>query len=171
LIYRNETQHAAGKPPAAYFHFRCLERNNPMPERLLVDHRARNDASRAIALIETHIAVCEERGRQEDAFQARTEDFLKRLQAAFETATSGMHSQIETLGDRLRRELQKHQEDDARTLREIDGARASVLVDMAAKISAATRPIYNRFWTLAVSLIGALFLLSGFLAAKLLGWL
>jgi hypothetical protein len=171
LICRSKAQRAAGTTPAALFLFRRMERNILMPERLFIDHRARSDASRAIALIETHIAVCEERGRQEDAFQARTEDFLKRLQAAFDQATADMRSQIETLGDRLRRELQKHQEDDARTLREIDSARASVLVDMAAKISAATRPIYNRFWTLAVALIGGLFLLSGFLAAKLLGWM
>jgi len=137
----------------------------------LIDTRARADAARAIALIERHVAVCEERGRQEEAFQTRTEDFLARFQSGHETAIAGIRAQIAALGDRLRAELQKHQEDDARTLREIEAARGQMLIELAGRISAATRPIYNRFWALAVALISALLTLSGFLAGKLLGWL
>ena len=137
----------------------------------LIDARARADAARAVALIEKHVAVCEERGRAEDAFQARTEDFLARFQASHESAIAGIRAQIATLGDRLRAELQKHQEDDARTLRDIEAARGQMLLELAGRISAATRPIYNRFWALAVALIGALGTLSVFLFAKLLGWL
>lgn len=136
----------------------------------LIDSRARADAARAIALIEKHVAVCEERGRQEEAFQARTEDFLARFQTSYETAIGDIRAQIASLGDRLRAELKKHQEDDARTLREIEAARGEILLELAGRISAATRPIYNRFWALAVALIGALATLSGFLFAKLLGW-
>ena len=136
----------------------------------LIDARARADAARAIALIEKHVAVCEERGRAEEAFQTRTEDFLTRFQTSHESAIADIRAQIVSLGDRLRAELQKHQEDDARTLREIETARGEMLLELAGRISAATRPIYNRFWALAVALIGALATLSGFLAAKLLGW-
>jgi hypothetical protein len=141
-----------------------------MPERLFVDHRARSGAGRAIALIETHIAVCEERGKQEEAFRERTEAFLSRFEAASQSALAGIRSDIDALGDRLQSELRKHQEDDARTLREFESARASAVQEMAAKISAATRPIYNRFWTLSTACIGGLLLLSGFLTGKLLGW-
>ena len=137
----------------------------------LIDARARADAARAIALIEKHVAVCEERGRQEDAFQVRTEDFLARFQASYETAIADIRAQIAALGDRLRAELQKHQQDDARTLRELEAARGQIMLELAGRISAATRPIYNRFWALAVALIGALATLCGFLAGKLLGWL
>jgi hypothetical protein len=137
----------------------------------LIDARARADAARAIALIEKHVAVCEERGRQEDAFQTRTEDFLKRFEASCDAAIADMRAQIASLGDRLRAELKQHQEDDARTLRELEAARGEIMLELAARVSAATRPIYNRFWALAVALIGALATLSGFLAAKLIGWL
>jgi hypothetical protein len=141
-----------------------------MPERLFVDHRARSDAARAIALVETHIAVCEERGKQEEAFRTRTEDFLTRFEAASQSALAEIHGQIDALGDRLHAELRKHQEDDARTLRELEASRTGVMLEIASRISAATRPIYNRFWALATALIGGLLLLSGFLAGKLLGW-
>src|SRR5579872_7122183 len=117
-----------------------------MPERLFVDHRARSDAARAIALVETHIAVCEERGKQEEAFRTRTEDFLARFEAASQSALAEIRGQIDALGDRLHAELRKHQEDDARTLRELEASRAGALLEMASRISAATRPIYNRFW-------------------------
>lgn len=137
----------------------------------LIDSRARADAARAIALIEKHVAICEERGRQEEAFQARTEDFLLRFQTSYEAAVSDIRAQISSLGDRLRAELKTHQEDDARTLREIEAARSELTLELAGRISAATRPIYNRFWTLAVALISALAMLSAFLAGKLLGWL
>src|SRR5215471_16897997 len=89
----------------------------------LIDARARADAARAIALIEKHVAVCEERGRQEDAFQARTEEFLARFQTSCDAAISDIRAQIASLGDRLRAELKAHQEDDARTLRELEAAR------------------------------------------------
>ena len=137
----------------------------------LFDSRARADAARAIALIEKHVAVCEERGRAEEAFQLRTEDFLARLKAGHESAVADIRREIGALGDRLRGELAKHQEDDARTLHEIETARGQILLELAGRISAAIRPIYNRFWALALALIGALATLSGFLVGKLLGWL
>ena len=137
----------------------------------LIDSRARADAARAIALIEKHVAVCEERSRAEDGFQTRTEDFLARFRASHETAIADIRREIGVLGDRLRAELAKHQEDDARTLREVETSRGQILLELAGRISAATRPIYNRFWALAVALVGALAALSGFLAGKLLGWI
>src|SRR5438876_10081274 len=104
-----------------------------MPSPLLIDARARADAARAIALIEKHVAICEVRGRQEEAFRARTEDFLARFQSAHEAATHEFRSQIATLGDRLRAELQKHQEDDACTLRDIEAARGQMLIELAGR--------------------------------------
>ena len=115
----------------------------------LIDARARADAARAIALIEKHVAVCEERGKQEDQFQKRTEDFLLRFQSTCEAQIADIVRRIDNLrtGD------------------------VAIRGEIAAAISAATRPIDNRFWALAVALIGSLATLSGFLAAKLLGWL